>query len=261
MLKFFYKQKRKKGFTLVELIVIVVIIGVIAAILIPTVLHYITDSKIASANATAASIRRNIEAFMLDLNLQSKGMKRGKHINAQIMFMVDNGKWCVKTECKVNGANDTDGHLTFNDHTNWWRNNATGVLLDTTTKNDPNHQLALCSVVAGCCKDLRTGFIMAFFSDSVCKGVVYMPECNYLWPGNYGGVPSSMQAGRQKKRPALVHGRTDASPCLLEFSPWAGNWPATVDDRFWEGQEGVDKEGYIVGTAPVIKFGPCQVYK
>ncbi len=143
MLNFFYKQRRKKGFTLIELIVVVAIIGVLIAIVMPAALHYITDSKIASANATAASIRRNIEAYMLDMNMMGKGMKLGKHLNTQIIFMVDNGQWCVKTECKIKeGAgfsNDNDGSKTFNDHENWWKDNATGVILDTTTKNAPNH--------------------------------------------------------------------------------------------------------------------------
>lgn len=44
------------GFTLVELIVVIAIVGVLAAILVPSMLGYVTKAKFSSANATAKSL-------------------------------------------------------------------------------------------------------------------------------------------------------------------------------------------------------------
>ena len=76
MIKYIQKLKAKKGFTLVELIVVIAIIGVLAAILIPTMLGYVTSSRVTSSDSTASSLRETVNAFIVQLDSENVSIKR-----------------------------------------------------------------------------------------------------------------------------------------------------------------------------------------
>ena len=55
---------KSKGFTLIELVVVIAIIGILAAILVPAMLGYVRRSKISTANSAARSIYNALNVAM-----------------------------------------------------------------------------------------------------------------------------------------------------------------------------------------------------
>ncbi|GHA54003.1 pilin [Photobacterium aphoticum] len=59
-------RKLQKGFTLIELMIVVAVIGVLSAIAIPQYQKYVAKSQAASALATIAALKTNVETSIAD---------------------------------------------------------------------------------------------------------------------------------------------------------------------------------------------------
>ncbi len=82
MLKFINKMKNKKGFTLVELIIVLAVLGIIAAIAVPKFMGVQSQAKVDADKATAEVIQNAAELALAS---------GADHNNIDIDYLVDNG--------------------------------------------------------------------------------------------------------------------------------------------------------------------------
>jgi len=61
-------MRNKKGFTLVEILIVVVILGILAAIVIPQFSDASTESKLSSGRTSLATLRSQIQLFKIQHN-------------------------------------------------------------------------------------------------------------------------------------------------------------------------------------------------
>ncbi len=68
------KTRKMKGFTLVELIVVIAIIGVLAAILVPSMLGYVKKSKVSAMNSNAKSLFDAVATSLVEMDSEGSNV-------------------------------------------------------------------------------------------------------------------------------------------------------------------------------------------
>ena len=165
MIKFFQKLKAKKGFTLVELIVVIAIIGVLAAILIPTMLGYVTSSRVTSADSTTASIKNNIGTFLTNADTAGYGMKQANDNIATLKITIEDSTWNVTKE---GGEFKTAGSLE-------WTNDGSGAANDPKTDAQSAEDL-LAIELANLFPDVDNAYIQATLKAGACTAVAFTAD-------------------------------------------------------------------------------------
>ena len=69
------RYRRQRGFTLIEIMVVVIIIGILAAIVAPNVIGRVDDAQITKAKAEIANIENALKFYRLD-NFQYRTIRR-----------------------------------------------------------------------------------------------------------------------------------------------------------------------------------------
>lgn len=98
MIKKLGALKSKRGFTLVELIVVIAIIAVLAALITPMMLGYVENANVQSANNTAAKICQFVNNYLVTCDVEERGMKLGDSNSAVYIITVSGSSWSMASD-------------------------------------------------------------------------------------------------------------------------------------------------------------------
>jgi len=104
-------NSKKNGFTLIELIVVIAIIGVLAAILVPAMMGYIKKSRRSSDISSAKTIYDSVMATIADNDEaeESLSMQSEKDIPVTVKYGGAEEKYTLSVACAKDGVKNGGG--------------------------------------------------------------------------------------------------------------------------------------------------------
>lgn len=203
---------KRHGFTLVELIVVIAIIAVLAAILTPIMFGMVTKSRVTSANSTAASISRCAEAFFTQADVDGYGVK--PNTDCTIVITVSENSGDTVWKC-VSLSGD---FMTSSPRNIQWSSGST-YTEGQDASGETHGEVLLLASLSSQFPSVSKAFVSISMNGAKCVLSVYCPDTDsVLSDGEY---------------PKTINGRAPES-----FA--------------WSNAAGISTSGYTVGTAPAV---------